>query len=456
MPTYLVHGFRWQRASIRVFVILRNVEDASPDWIVRPASACSLLDAFQASFGFLPPRATAGSVLVSSLSSASSTSSSTSVPSSASTATSTSILASQAGYPVRLLEEFDPADLETVTTPYAYVADHVVPVDRSVSIVDAMAAYERRPKVATADPWLDRLRDQLQPGEDLRWYVVVNGDEERDWPQDRPSAPVKPTLQREALQWPLVQPPSDGENEHDRENDNDIDDDYNSYTNDSRRHSALRHLRHELGGFGFEEGGLGDGLHQLPVVTAAAAEVRAARAARAPRRTSTRAPKAPKASKASKAPRAQPRVQPRAGLPPPALPPPTMPPPPPPVSLHKRVDTAESGPSRPQSSGGFHRLLRSRSRSDARQLLLLQQQQQQQHQNYPYYQQPLQPPLPSAPPNLPLPPIPTSAQSAVRHKKSTDAGVPRPKTATGRSGGSSGFRRLFGRSSKTEEKAAEA
>ena len=32
--------------------------------------------------------------------------------------------------------------------------------------------------------WFEKMRDQLQRGEEIRWYVVVNGDEVRDWPDE--------------------------------------------------------------------------------------------------------------------------------------------------------------------------------------------------------------------------------------------------------------------------------
>lgn len=87
--------------------------------------------------------------------------------------------------------------------PWAYVADHVVPVNTSVSIADEMFRYEARmkrdPNRAMHGPsdeygrkvfgssskkagWLEKLRDQLQRGESIRWYVVVCGDEERENP----------------------------------------------------------------------------------------------------------------------------------------------------------------------------------------------------------------------------------------------------------------------------------
>lgn len=144
---------------------------------------------------------------------------------------------------VKLLEEYDAFDLENVSRPYAYVADHVVRIDLSASVAEEIAAYEEQrlrgaggagassgpgsggdagegadgsagPPMAGAvsdeftasalakagrtrsgsnsggkqrSGWFEKLRDQLQRGEDIRWYVVVCGDEERALPDE----PVK-------------------------------------------------------------------------------------------------------------------------------------------------------------------------------------------------------------------------------------------------------------------------
>ncbi|TPX15097.1 uncharacterized protein E0L32_004927, partial [Thyridium curvatum] len=111
----------------------------------------------------------------------------------------------------KLLEEYDPLDLTEVSRPYAYVADHVVRIDTSVSIADEIARYEEalrasaHPAIAAAgaaadsakssaatgkrrEGWFEKLRDQLQRDEDIRWYVVVNGDEERQWGAPPPPA----------------------------------------------------------------------------------------------------------------------------------------------------------------------------------------------------------------------------------------------------------------------------
>ena len=56
MPTYLCHGFRWHRPSIRTFVIVQNLDDVSPDWIARPGTTRALIDVFYNLFPFLPAR----------------------------------------------------------------------------------------------------------------------------------------------------------------------------------------------------------------------------------------------------------------------------------------------------------------------------------------------------------------------------------------------------------------
>ncbi|MDB5910740.1 MAG: hypothetical protein JWP34_4854, partial [Massilia sp.] len=128
---------------------------------------------------------------------------------------------------VKLLEEYDPLRLDEVSRPYAYVADYAVRIDLSVSIFDEIARYEEHlredpdpPMTGPSDEsvpasqskkkggkkqqqqqqgsgtgWFEKLRDQLQRGEEIRWYVVVNGDEVRDWP-DEPEGKAAKTAER--------------------------------------------------------------------------------------------------------------------------------------------------------------------------------------------------------------------------------------------------------------------
>lgn len=105
---------------------------------------------------------------------------------------------------VKFLEEFDPTDLTVVSGEWAYVADYVVRIDTSVSVADEISRYEARmktdPNKAMNGPsdevsrrvntlgnknagWFEQLRDKLQRTENIRWYVVVCGDEERITPE---------------------------------------------------------------------------------------------------------------------------------------------------------------------------------------------------------------------------------------------------------------------------------
>ncbi|KKY34182.1 putative developmental regulator [Diaporthe ampelina] len=322
MPTYLCHGFRWKRRSIRVYVVVQNLDDAAPEWVVKRGSPRSLIESFYNLFDFLPectfpptrrssfaPRsysqshsldrssvadddddddddddadaashytarsargrarsqsrnvvaqqsqsqsqhhqdrdqetpAPPASCRESSNSSRKRSKSDMgrkplpptthaptgyqahqappSPPSSqsqpqfagssyASDSAAADPVLAQDWSPVKVLEEHDPTNLDEVSRPYAYVADYVQRIDASCSIVEEIARYEhmvrasREPAVTgpSSDEtlngkrdtarlgglagWFEQLRDQLQRGEEIRWYVVVNGDEEREWPAE--------------------------------------------------------------------------------------------------------------------------------------------------------------------------------------------------------------------------------------------------------------------------------
>jgi hypothetical protein len=124
---------------------------------------------------------------------------------------------------VKLVEQYDPDDMTAVSQPYAYVGDYMVEVTLGASLTDEMAKYESKLKgddapmsmpVTPASPgtpatpgtgnvgdinspaisarefrrksrrlgWFEKLRDGLQKGEEIGWFVVVCGDEERAAP----------------------------------------------------------------------------------------------------------------------------------------------------------------------------------------------------------------------------------------------------------------------------------
>lgn len=92
--------------------------------------------------------------------------------------------------PISLLEEYDPDDLGIICAPHAYVADYVVRVGLSVDVPGEMASYEKRAGGGGEDGegegkgWFERVRDELQAGEAIGWYVVVCGDEVRETVDD--------------------------------------------------------------------------------------------------------------------------------------------------------------------------------------------------------------------------------------------------------------------------------
>ena len=115
---------------------------------------------------------------------------------------------------VKLVEQYDPEDQETVSQPYAYVADYVTNITLCASITEEMANYEAKMKQeeaaisGTVSPvegtssdgaksptgsleqerrtkrfnWIEKLKNGLQPDAEVGWYVVVCGDEERAVP----------------------------------------------------------------------------------------------------------------------------------------------------------------------------------------------------------------------------------------------------------------------------------
>ncbi|KAI1460270.1 hypothetical protein F4805DRAFT_388353 [Annulohypoxylon moriforme] len=260
MPTYLCHGFRWHRPSIRYFVVIQNVDDAAPEWIVTRKSPVALLDQFYELFDFLPPctrptrtlnpsphrnptrfpssnghaharaqseggqvykgkqngyengengidseqiKSPSSSKTLGRLATNKSQEDATSLSSPTLSEFDDSIPFNDWSI-IKFVEEFDPRDLSVVSGPWAYVADYVIQIDTSVSVAEEISRYEARMKTESYKPmsgvsdeegrkvntfgnkkagWLEKLRDQLQRMESIRWYVVVCGDEDRIVPQ---------------------------------------------------------------------------------------------------------------------------------------------------------------------------------------------------------------------------------------------------------------------------------
>ncbi|KAE9363987.1 hypothetical protein N431DRAFT_356124 [Stipitochalara longipes BDJ] len=250
MPTYLVHGFRWQRQNIRIHIILHDLEDAAPEWVVAPATSITLLNSFYSLYDFLPPSnpppasyplpaptekiitkerdgqpktLTKKKGSIASLGSLGRKSRPTKLDakgangngngahvgdkseSDASRTKSTS-RDSKGKKPtfndwsvVKFVEQYDPNDMSSTSQPYAYVGDYIAEVKLGASVNEEIARYEARQRAEELPPglptgvlsardirrksrrlgWFEKLRDGLQKGADIGWFVVVCGDEER-------------------------------------------------------------------------------------------------------------------------------------------------------------------------------------------------------------------------------------------------------------------------------------
>ncbi|KAL9045899.1 MAG: hypothetical protein Q9214_001138 [Letrouitia sp. 1 TL-2023] len=137
MSVFLVHGFRWPRKNARIHIILNNIDDAAPEYMMARQST----EALNENFNKLFPQ------IMNNL-------------------------------PVlQFIEPYDPTDETSaaLTQPYCFVSDLV---ERSEAYLDVTSVMNKGVKAAQWDALAD-LRDKLAPGEKIGWYVVHNGDEDR-------------------------------------------------------------------------------------------------------------------------------------------------------------------------------------------------------------------------------------------------------------------------------------
>ncbi|XPS97047.1 hypothetical protein M3J09_006288 [Ascochyta lentis] len=135
MPTWLVHGFRWPRAQVRIHTILQNLDDVAPEWVMAPATQACLTDNFTHQWPDIMARLPA----------------------------------------LRFIEQYDPDDLTVKDQPYAYVCDQVHDIKLGIDMDEP-----RGPSVSDEQRTaMAELRDKLTPDAKLGWFVVVNGDVER-------------------------------------------------------------------------------------------------------------------------------------------------------------------------------------------------------------------------------------------------------------------------------------
>ncbi|CAG9939048.1 unnamed protein product [Clonostachys rosea f. rosea IK726] len=182
MPTYLCHGFRWHRRSIRFFVIIYDVLDAAPDWIVGRGSSAAILAHFYERYEFLPrPPSFRGL-------------SERPIPRSGGLTDGDEgegdddnrtarldqdpVLINDEWSAVKLLEEYDPRETVEPCRPHAYVADYAVRVELSADVTEEIARYERIASERGDGSWFEKLRDALEEDEEIGWFVVVNGIED--------------------------------------------------------------------------------------------------------------------------------------------------------------------------------------------------------------------------------------------------------------------------------------
>lgn len=138
MPTYLLHGFRWPRPLVRIHIIMQNLDDAAPEWLVAPETTLALLKNFHELYPECMQHLNS----------------------------------------LRFVEQYDPSTIAAATgpsQPFAYVADLVEEVSLGLEI------DEVRGKGLANEQWgaLMELRDKIAPEEKVGWYIVVCGDEER-------------------------------------------------------------------------------------------------------------------------------------------------------------------------------------------------------------------------------------------------------------------------------------
>ena len=160
MPVYMVHGFRWDRVKIRHHIILNNVDDGMPEYIMTPSSTKAILDSLAVKYPEIM----------------------SAVPK------------------IHFLEQYDPADTSSSaqSQPFAYVCDAVVKGELSINVETARAAG----MAATQWQAFADLRDELVgPDVALTWYAVYNGDEERatEMSEDDPRPAVCSCLQHNGI-----------------------------------------------------------------------------------------------------------------------------------------------------------------------------------------------------------------------------------------------------------------
>ncbi|WEW54903.1 hypothetical protein PRK78_000330 [Emydomyces testavorans] len=155
MVVYVLHGFRWPRVGtlnapgIRAHIVSYNLLDAAAEYLQEPGASRAVLHSFKRIDPNIPYH----------------------LPG------------------LRLIEPYDPDDISdtALSQPYAFVAAKVVTIPddgqqgRMLSL-NVSEIIEKGPELSPGGPEaLRRLRDFLAPEEKIGWWVVYNGDPEREF-----------------------------------------------------------------------------------------------------------------------------------------------------------------------------------------------------------------------------------------------------------------------------------
>ncbi|KAI9897035.1 hypothetical protein N3K66_008057 [Trichothecium roseum] len=177
MPTYLCHGFRWKRDSIRFLILMNDIDDATPDWVVTPKGGAAILAQLHRSFDFIPdvegdPQPPEGEA-----------DADEGDGEGGSGGGGGDALARCWWSAVKLLEEWDLSEEKACSRPYAYLADYAVRLGDEAAAgkkgTEVAEIEEAKRAYAGGGEWFGKLRDGLQAGEEIGWYTVVCEDEER-------------------------------------------------------------------------------------------------------------------------------------------------------------------------------------------------------------------------------------------------------------------------------------
>lgn len=139
MPIFLIHGFKWARTPIREHVIIHNVNDAAPDYLMQATTPAALRASLTKVYPNIMKR----------------------IPD------------------IHFIEQYDPEDEgpNARCQPHAFVADKVIRSDLSINVREAQ---DSNPVSTTAWEALVDLKEALAGKKaELGWYVVYNGDVER-------------------------------------------------------------------------------------------------------------------------------------------------------------------------------------------------------------------------------------------------------------------------------------